>query len=88
MKRKHFLVEHVGTILGQAELGASVVNLIGKVEARSRPFYLGGKMGSGEGIQPSPRNQTTPRGEHQAETVVGYLILDKVILQDVLANQF
>ena len=52
LKRKRFLVEHVGTILGQAELGASVADLIG----------------TGEGIRPSPRNQTTPRGEHQAET--------------------
>ena len=51
MKRKHFLVEHVGTILGQAELGASVVNLIGKVEARSRPFYQS-QGGGPRGVSP------------------------------------
>jgi len=88
MKRKRFSVEQVVAVVKQAELGTPVADLIRKVGITEQTFYRWKKQYQGLESDQVRAFKQLQEENTRLKRVVADLILDKVMLQDVLAKKF
>ena len=88
MKRKRFSVEHITTVLQQAESGVLIGDLGHQVGISEQSFYRWRKVYGN--LQPSEARELKPlRDEYKKlKRLVADLSLDKGMLQDVLSKKF
>lgn len=87
MKRKRFSVEQIVAVLKQAEIGVPVAEVIRQVGITWQTLYRWKKQYKGLETN-QVRQFKQPQEENgRLKRLVAKLTLDKVMLQDVLANK-
>ena len=87
MRRKRFSVEQIVAILKQAEVGVPVADLIRQVGISEQTFYRWKKQYVGLEVDQVRQLRQVQEENLRLKRLVAELILDKTMLQDVLAKK-
>lgn len=87
MRRKRFSVEQIVGILKQAEVGIPVADLIRQVGISEQTFYRWKKQYVGLEVDQVRQLRQVQEENVRLKRLVAELILDKTMLQDVLAKK-
>ena len=87
MKRKRFSVEQIVAVLKQAEVGVPVAQLIRQVGITEQTLYRWKKQYKGLETDQIRQFKLLQDENGQLKRLVAELTLDKVMLQDVLAEK-
>ena len=87
MRRKRFSVEQIVAILKQAEVGVPVADLIRQVGISEQTFYRWEKQYVGLEVDQVRQLRQVQEENVRLKRLVAELILDKTMLQDVLAKK-
>lgn len=88
MKRKRFSVEQIVAVLKQAEMGASVADLIRHLGMAEQTFYRWKQRYAGLESEQVREFKQLQDENTKLKRLVAELSLDKVMLQDVLSKKF
>jgi putative transposase len=87
VRRKRFSVEQIVAILKQAEVGVPVADLIRQVGISEQTFYRWKKQYVGLEVDQVRQLRQVQEENLRLKRLVAELILDKTMLQDVLAKK-
>ena len=87
MRRKRFSVEQIVAILKQAEAGVPVADLIRQAGISEQTFYRWKKQYVGLEVDQVRQLRQVQEENVRLKRLVAELILDKTMLQDVLAKK-
>ena len=87
MRRKRFSVERIVAILKQAEVGVPVADLIRQAGISEQTFYRWKKQYVGLEVDQVRQLRQVQEENLRLKRLVAELILDKTMLQDVLAKK-
>ena len=87
MKRKRYSVEQIVAILKQAEVGVPVTELIRQAGISEQTFYRWKKQYIGLEVDQVRQLRQVQEENVRLKRLVAELILDKTMLQDVLAKK-
>jgi putative transposase len=87
VRRKRFSVEQIVGILKQAEVGIPVADLIRQVGISEQTFYRWKKQYVGLEVDQVRQLRQVQEENVRLKRLVAELILDKTMLQDVLAKK-
>ena len=87
MKRKRFSVEQIVAVLKQAELGMPVADIIRRMGISEQTFYRWKKQYVGLEVDQVRQLRQVQEENVRLKRLVAELILDKTMLQDVLAKK-
>jgi putative transposase len=87
VRRKRFSVEQIVAILKQAEVGVPVADLIRQAGISEQTFYRWKKQYVGLEVDQVRQLRQVQEENLRLKRLVAELILDKTMLQDVLAKK-
>ncbi len=87
MRRRRFSVEQIVAILKQAEVGVPVADLIRQAGISEQTFYRWKKQYVGLEVDQVRQLRQVQEENVRLKSLVAELILDKTMLQDVLAKK-
>lgn len=87
MRRKRFSVEQIVAVLKQAEVGVPVADLIRQAGISEQTFYRWKKQYVGLEVDQVRQLRQVQEENLRLKRLVAELILDKTMLQDVLAKK-
>lgn len=87
MRRKRFSVEQIVAVLKQAEVGVPVVEVIRQAGISEQTFYRWKKQYVGLEVDQVRQLRQVQEENVRLKRLVAELILDKTMLQDVLAKK-
>jgi putative transposase len=88
MKRKRFPAEQIVSILGQAELGMAVSDIVRQLGISEQTFYRWKKQYAGMQVEGVRELKILQDENARLKKLVAKLSLDKAILQDVASKKW